>query len=153
MILAFIFIGILLLVGVIIVSRWFASAKPSRVLILTKWFFIIACVAVAIFLAVTGKVYFSILPIVLSIVPSLVRAGMTNIEQDEKDAEESINKIYRGDMSLDEAYEILGLQPGASHKEVKDAHKELLKIIHPDRGGSKYLASQINRAKEIIIGK
>jgi DnaJ domain len=56
-----------------------------------------------------------------------------------------------GVMSREEAYAILGLKPGASVEDVKQAHKRLMKDFHPDKGGSDYLAAKINAAKDVLI--
>lgn len=57
----------------------------------------------------------------------------------------------QGAMSREEAYEVLGLQPGAARDAIVDAHRRLIQRLHPDRGGSEYLASAINRAKDILL--
>ena len=54
-------------------------------------------------------------------------------------------------MTAEEAYKILNLEPGASEQEIIDAHRKLILKIHPDKGGSEFLAAQINNAKDTLL--
>lgn len=59
----------------------------------------------------------------------------------------------RSDMTVEEAYAVLGLAPGADAEAVKAAHHRLMKQLHPDHGGTDYLAAKLNRARDILLNR
>jgi glucan phosphoethanolaminetransferase (alkaline phosphatase superfamily) len=54
-------------------------------------------------------------------------------------------------MSNQEAMEVLGLKSGYSQEDIVQAHRRMMQKVHPDRGGSDYLAAQINKAKDTLL--
>jgi curved DNA-binding protein CbpA len=56
-------------------------------------------------------------------------------------------------MSREEALEVLGLASTATAEEIRDAHRRLMQKVHPDHGGSSYLAARINLARDVLLGE
>ena len=56
-------------------------------------------------------------------------------------------------MSVEEAWQVLGLRPGATEEEIRAAHRRLMRAAHPDSGGSDWLAARINQARDVLLGK
>lgn len=66
-------------------------------------------------------------------------------------SEETAQPRQSAAMTREEALEVLGLKSGATPEEIRTAHKHLMKQFHPDRGGTNYLATKINLAKDRLL--
>jgi len=72
-------------------------------------------------------------------------------EHAQSDAATGQSGAARGPMTEQEAYQVLGLEPGAKAEDVVSAHRALMKRLHPDLGGTNYLAARINEAKDTLL--
>ena len=115
---------------------------------------LITLALVMLFLAITGRMHWlgaliaGLLPFVKSAFPWLLR--LLPFLKARRQQQQNSPKPT-GNITKQEAYEILGLKAGATKDEILAAHKRLMQKAHPDRGGSDWLASRINAAKETLL--
>ena len=116
-----------------------------------------AVLGVSIILAATGRMHWiaaaiaALIPAIKGLIGLALRVlPLVNLKKNastETPPQESVNLTEK------EAWQVLGLEPGASRDDIIGAHKRLIQKLHPDRGGNDYLAARINRAKEVLLKK
>ncbi len=231
-------LGIALLAGLLLASRWYVSADPKTLVKLLKWLSLALILSVGLFLALTGRLAwaFATLPALFAwfmrfrtaarmfknfsrmaqgssgnpgdassevetrflsmtldhatgdmegevlegpykgrrlgslAVEELVDLLQTCWREDEQSGQileayldrlhpdwreqahaSSGNGFFKEEMDRQEALEILGLDENAGREDIKEAHHRLIAGLHPDHGGSTYLAAKINRAKDVLL--
>jgi len=93
------------------------------------------------------------MPILLRYAPYLHRLWLEFVASKQGTSQRQSTPGNNGKMTPAEAYEVLGLKIGATEQDIITAHRKLMQKIHPDRGGSDYLAAKINLAKKILLKK
>ena len=241
---SYLVLGIALLVGLVLLGRWFATAPPSQLVTALKWALGVLAALLGAFFLFTGKLSWALAPLGLLfaalgrqlarlLAQYAVFSGLGNVggfgggarsrarprsgveteflrmtldhdtgemdgtvlqgtfagralssmsldellrllgecagadPQSARVLEAYLDRVHGADwrerkaeqpragssgMSKEEAYEILGLSPGATAEEIRAAHHRLMSKIHPDHGGSTYLAAKINQAKDVLLG-
>lgn len=131
----------------LLVLRWFLTTDAATITQVLKRSGLILLIAALVFLIFTGRLSF-IFPLLFALLPIIIPAlkRLLNLE--------NAGPRHNGNgtkMTIKEAFEALDLKSNASRQEIIDAHKRLMKKIHPDMGGSTYLAQKLNEAKELLL--
>jgi len=101
-------------------------------------------------LGVGGRIALRTAPKAISNMENIIKAMPSQIDSKAW----ANSKYYKGGfedkMTKREAALILGVSPNATSKKISESHKKIMLLNHPDRGGSPYLASKINEAKDFL---
>lgn len=163
---------LLLLIPVVLIYlalNWFRKTPPAEVRAYLKKTAWIYAIIVLLILMASGRLnmvfamlgvaiafLLRLIPAILHYAPQLYRLWLLYVvgkQQYGRPGQQNSERASNdGVMSKAEALQVLGLKPGASKQDVIQAHRKLISKLHPDRGGSDYLAAQINLAKKTLLG-
>ncbi len=158
---------VLILIFLLLFSlRWVRRQPPEKIAMLLRklgWFVLIGIFVVlvmlgklnwllgvlGIFFAFLGR----LLPAFLRYAPILQRIWFMFAASRQGRADEKTPSNNSNSMTVTQAYQILGLKPGCTEKDIIQSHKRLMIRVHPDKGGSDFLAAQLNTAKSVLLNK
>ena len=141
-----VFIGVAALSLLWVLGRLFISAAPATLARAVRWlvaFLLAAAIAVFAYAGREG--------LAAALIPALI-AALVRWRPFEPRAEGGHHRAALR-MTRGEALQILGLGEGASAEDIREAHRKLMVKIHPDHGGSNFLAAKINEARDILLAK
>ena len=156
-------LGFLLLLVVVQVLRWFAHVDVKTARKAVNWGGLGLIALLVVGLAVTGRMGAAIAAIAGLFawggrILGLMHMGKQFTDmfraRGAKENAETQNEprpAPKSAMAQEEAYRILGLKAGASDEDIKAAYRRLMGQMHPDHGGSDYLAAKINQAKDVLL--
>jgi hypothetical protein len=154
-------IGTVALLVVLMGLRAFERASAASILTLLKWIAAFAGIALMGLMLLSGRGFQALIGLAL-VGPALWRAfqqarGQWRMPPSGGPGASAGGASgppprQSGAMTRAEAYEVLGLKPGATDEEIHAAHRRLMRKAHPDAGGSDWLASRVNQARDVLLG-
>jgi hypothetical protein len=142
-------LGGLVLLLLLLGARAFSTASVTTIKSFALWVAALGGLALGALLLLTGRGGIAIFalsllgPLIWDRLRGALPGGIPG----------ATDKPRSGPMTVDEAYAVLGLSPGASEAEIRASHLRLMRAAHPDNGGSDWLASRINQARDVLLGK
>ena len=145
------FLGIIFLVLIIIFFDWITNSNKNKFNKKIQFFIVIISSIIGLTLLIAGLYKYSTL--FLSVAAWFLRKKfifdiiMSFFRKKNLNAHKKYNEV----LSLSESYELLGVDEDTSIEDIIKSHKELIRKLHPDKGGSSYLSAKVNQARDIIL--
>jgi|TARA_R110002074_G_scaffold81724_1_gene182978 hypothetical protein len=157
-------IRFLILIGIVFgalyLVRWFLTTPAENVAASIRKSLWLLLGLGLIFLALSGRLNIifafigSAIPLIARHLPNVLRLlGIAKTIKTTQEKPQQPPPPTSQQMSQKEAQDILGLAADATKEQVSEAHKRLMQKLHPDKGGSAHLASQLNQAKATLLKK
>ena len=145
------FLGIIFLILVIFFLDWLSVNNKKQLNKKVNFIIIFISLLIGIILLIGGLYLYS--PLFFSIAAWFLRKKiifdmLLNIFRKKQKIDQNDLKQK---MSLMESYELLGIDENAPLEVIIKSHKELIRKLHPDKGGTSYLSARVNEARDIIL--
>jgi hypothetical protein len=133
--------------------KWLTETTPKNIKVVLAFVVFLLFLIASIALFATGRFVLSLPTLVGAFVAYQRYRMVKNLWEKFKGSnqQQDGNVVRLTKLTKVEAAEILGVDVGASEKEIKTAHKTLMKKFHPDQGGNTYQAKEINDAKDVLL--
>ncbi|GHF24721.1 hypothetical protein GCM10017044_19260 [Kordiimonas sediminis] len=144
----------LILAGLLLLFlQWWANAELESAKRAFFWAILLICgLLAAVFLA-AGKGIIAVVPAGFALWRMLSQRKESGGKRGQHGSGQTSSGPTNSSMTYNEAFEILGLKPGASQEEIEKAYKRLISLNHPDKGGSDWMAGKLNEARRILLDK
>lgn len=155
MVFVYLSIGIVLVLAIHTLLRFLTRAEPATIRKASRIGLVLLLVLALLLFIRVGLPHMAAITGFVALLATLVRRFMLarNLYHTATGKNGKAGKSRKSPARMDaaQAQQILGLEPDATADEIRAAHKRLINKNHPDKGGSEYLASQINEARDVLL--
>lgn len=153
-------VALAVLILVLAAMKYLSAVRPDQLAKALKFAGLAGLVGLGLFLVLTGKLA-GLLAVAAGLGPwiarglrlaALYRMVMGLFGGNRAGGGNSSSSPPASNMGRDEAYRVLGLEPGAAPEAIRAAHKRLMLANHPDHGGSDWIAARLNQARDVLLG-
>lgn len=148
-------LGLLLAGLLLLLLNWWATAEVQSAKRSLTWGIVVVCLALALLLVATGKALLAVIPAGFAFFrmagPTVAKLLFGRLLGGKPGGNQRMPSAGGTRMSRSEALEVLGLGEGASTSDINDAYRRLMAQVHPDKGGSDWMAAKLNTARKTLL--